>query len=427
MATYSVYDNILIKLENVYLRVEMEVDKEITTLSNNHLTLNRQLTDLRGKIEILNALKRSFELYCNDEDEMKRLHQSLFKVLCDKQIQLRMLQEKELLLSSYLVLSPETTLPTVMQINKEFKLRKYLQEIELLASFLSEDLRFESFVNEIERANEMFDLAIESGAIDKLENVVSLFQNFFEKVLHMYEIDPSLINEFKDFRSQILVQADNISLFVPQDVESIHNMQKSHKTVRDERMRLEQEVDRLLYQYTMFQSGRKTIFAEIRHSGGELESIIFKEYAIKQKIQELRQYKVDLNNQKDDFMKDPTLDGYTEAVQQLEHVENRFRRLMMHKNFEKQTLVSRFFAANKVKTEHQFRTEEQTPYHKVLFQVLHNNHISSQDKLIILRLSKPSKLINTLSGKLFYQRTGKTRSLQTLEESFLKLQTSELH
>lgn len=419
MSTYSVYDNILIKLENKYLRVEMEVDKEINSLFAHHSTLQQQLIDFKGKVEVLTSLKRTFELYDDQPDEIMNLSRSLFKVLCDKQIKLRFLQEKELLLNGYVVM-PELNMPNIMQLNREYKLRKQLQEAELLSSFLSEDTRFTSFLPEINRANEMFDLAIQSGANDILQNTLEYFHHFFEKILNIYDIDADLIAEFNEFRTQILFQENSVPMFTPKEVDNIKNLKKTLKTVREERVSLELDIDKLLYQFTMFQNGKKIVLAEIKNTSGELQSILFKEYAIKQKIQELRQYKIDLNNQKDSFMRDPTVDGYTEAVQQLEIVENRFRRLLMHKNFEQQTPASRFFTSNKVKN-------EETAYNKILFQVLHNNHVYSKDKMVILRLSKPSRLINTHSGKFFFQRTGKTRSFQHLEDSFKKLQTHELH
>ncbi len=179
MATYNVYDNILIKLESIYLKVEMEVDREITALITERNILSLQLNDLKSKVEILNSLNRSFDLYSD-------------------------------------------------------------QHIE------------------------------------------------FDEIKH-----------------------------------------------------------KLLYQFAMLQNGKKILLLEIKNLSGELESLIFKEYAIKQKIQELRQYKTDLNNQKECFMKDCTVDGYTEAVKQLELVENQFNRIMYHRNLDKQNLVSRFFAVSR--------------------------------------------------------------------------------
>lgn len=427
MATYRVYDNILFKLENVFLRVENEVDMEINSLLKEQSTLEQHLIDLKGKVEVLSSLKRSFELYCDSPSELQTLYRSLFKIICDKQVRLRFLQEKELLLSGYLVTIPDQTLPSVILLNKELKVRKQLQEIELLASFLVDDSRFSAFAHEVGKFNEIFDLGIESGAMDKLDSVIQLFQTFFEKIINIYNLDKAFIESLKEFRTQILLQANLITIFTPKDIETYSGLQKSYHLVRDERIALESEVDKLLYQFSMLKNGKKIIVSESKHATGELESVLFKEYAIKQKIRELRQYKVDLNNQKDSFMKDPSLDGYTQAMQQLEFVEYRFRRLMMHKNFEKPTLASRFLAASKLKVERQFHCKEQTAYNKVLFQVLHNSHISSDDKRIILRLSKPSKLINADTGKFFYQRTGKTRSLETLEVTFKKLQTYELH
>lgn len=427
MATYHVYDNILIKLENVFLRVENEVDMEINSLLKEQSALEQYLKDLKGKVEVLSALKRSFELYFDSPSELQTLYRSLFKIICDKQVRLRFLQEKELLLSSYLVTIPEQSLPSVILLNKELKVRKQLQQIELLASFLIDDLRFSAFAHEVEKFNEIFDLGVESGAMDKLNNVIQLFQTFFEKIVNIYDLDKSFIENLKEFRTQIQLQANFISIFTPKDIETFSSLQKSYRIVRDERIGLESEVDKLLYQFSMLKNGKKIIASENKHANGELESVLFKEYAIKQKIRELRQYKVDLNNQKDSFMKDPSLDGYAQAMQQLEFVEYRFRRLMMHKNFEKPSLASRFTIANKLKIERQFHFKEQTAYNKVLFQVLHNSHISSDDKRIILRLSKPSKLINADTGKFFYQRTSKTRSLETLESNFKKLETHELH
>ena len=57
MAMYSVYNNILIKLENVFLRVEMEVDKELALLLIEHTKLSQQLSDLKSKIEYLKQLE----------------------------------------------------------------------------------------------------------------------------------------------------------------------------------------------------------------------------------------------------------------------------------------------------------------------------------------------------------------------------------
>ena len=370
-------------------------------------------------------MKRSYNRYCDNAYEIENLQRTLFKVLCDKQIQLRFFQEKEILLKGYNLPNTAQILPTIIQLNKEFKLRKQLQEIELIARFLIDDQRFAAFVSEVERGNEIFDLAIESGLNHKLENAVHYFNNLFGKILNSYDLEPDFMQEFIDFRSQISLQANGIALFTPIDVES-RSLAPCYRKVMSERIALELEVDRLLYQFSLFQSGKKIIFAEIKNASGALESILFKEYALKQKVQELKQYKVDLNNQKEDFMKDPTVDGYTEAVQQLEHVETRFRRLMMHKNFEKPDMISHFFALNKTKTESKLKTGE-TAYNKNLFQVLHNSHVTSQDKMLILRLSKPSKLINTVAGKFFYQRVGRSSTLRDIEQTTSKLQAKDLH
>jgi hypothetical protein len=427
MATYSVYDNILIKLESVFLKVEMEVDREITELLTNHQQLEIQLSDLKGRVEVLNSLKRTCELYCDNEAELHNLHRALFKTLCDKHLQLRFLQEKELLLNGYLVPMPEMRVPTVIELNKELKLRKRMQEIELLSSFLVDHSGFSQYVAELEKANEIFDLAVESGASDSIEETINIFQNYFEKILNIYNLDHAFLEQFKDFRTQIVLQANTIPSFIPNDVFSSQTLQAAYKRTQQERITLELEVDKLLYQFTMFQNGKKMILSEIKTTSGELESVIFKEYGIKQKIQELRQYKTELNSQKDTFMRDPTVDGYAEAVKQLEEVEHRFKRLMLHKNFDKEALVARFFSANKTKVEKRFVSTDHTPYNKILFLALHNAHIGSEDKIVILRLSKPSKLLNSNSGKFFYQRTAKTRSLRSLENNFKKYQMEELH
>lgn len=427
MATYSVYDNILIKLESVFLKVEMEVDREITQLLTEHNKLVSQLTDLKNKVEVLNSIKRSGELYFDNEVELNNLKRALFKILSDKQILLRFLQEKELLLNGYLIPLPEMKLPSIVELNKEYKLRKKLQEIELLSSFLIDHPSFERFLPELEKATEIFDLAIESGASDKFEETVNIFQNYFEKMLNIYDLEEDFLEQFKDFRSQILLQANQLTPFTPPHVESLYMLQEVYKSVQIERLAVEHEVNKLLYQFTMLQNGKKIIQAEIKNMNGELESVLFKEYAVKQKIQELRQYKSELNSQKDNFLKDPTVDGYTQAVKQLESVEQRFRRLIMHRSFDKQAVASRFFSGTTSKSDRSYISEEQSAYSKMLFQALHNYHISSEDKATILRLSKPSKLINSNSGKFFYQRTAKTRSLKSIENTFKKYQINEVH
>ncbi len=424
MATYSVYDNILIKLENVFMKVEMDVDKEQSELLSEHLRLNFQLSDLKSKIDILNSLKRSYDLHSEDSGEIEKLRKNIFKALCDKQLQLRFIQEKELLLTYYSRSQLLQDLPTVIQINREFRLRKSLLEIELLAKFLADDKRFAEFYHELERANEIFDLAVESGANDKLENALSLFQRFFEKVCHFFNLESSLVEEFKQFKTQISLQANSVLGLTAKDLDSLEAFSYVYQDIANKRISLELETDKLFYQYSMFQNGKSIIQAEIKNTHGELESILFKEYAIKQKMKELKQYKIELNHQKEDFMKDPTVDGYAEAMRQLEQVETRFRRLMMHKNFEKPSLVSRFFAVNRTK---KIKKNERTYYNKNLFQILHNSRVTTQDKMIILRLSKPSKVINTSTGKLFYQRTNKLRSLKSLEQTISSLQSKNLH
>lgn len=426
MSSYRVYDNILIKLEHVFLRVETEVDREIVALTMEHERLNAALSDLKRKIEVLNSLKRSYNLYGDEAIELHNLNRTLFRVLCDKQIQLRFLQEKEILISGYLLPVPQVQLPSVSQINKEYKLRKRLQEIELLASFLLEDRMFAALTQELERANELFDLALESGESASLESIIVLFSNYFEKIMNAYDLPQDLVDEFKAFEAQISLQANSVTMLNSQELASVTTLQQSFKKVHDDRINLELEIDKLLYQFNMFQNGKKIILAELRNVGGELESILFREYAVKQKIKELRQYKIELNDRKHNFMKDPTVDGYADAVAQLESVENRFRRLVMHKSFDKNTQFGHFLAVNKPQMRRQLN-EEKSPYNKILFQIMHSSHISSLDKALILRLSKPSKLVNSRSGKLFFQRPSKSRSLKTLEQTFKKLALSELH
>ncbi len=426
MATYSVHDNILIQLENVFLKVEMEVDREITELLAQHQQLAIELGDLKGKVEVLNSLKRTSELYCDNAEELQKLTRTLLHSLSDKQILLRFAQEKELLLNGYLLPTPEMRVPTVIELNKEFKLRKRMQEIELLSSFLLEHPDFAQYVSELQSVNDVYDLALESGASDRLEETIQIFDNYFEKVLNIYSLNSDFLKQFKDFRSNIRQQESSVPPFTANDAFSAHTLQSAFKKIQMERINIEQEVERLMYQFTMLQNGKKIILAEIKSTSGELESLIFKEYAVKQKIQEFRQYKSELNNQKDSFMKDPSVDGYSEAVKQLEFVENRFRRLVTHKSLDKEVIASRFFATNKTKQERRFFKEEQTTYNKILFLALHNAHISSEDKQLILRLSKPSKLINSNAGKFFYTRTA-GRSLETSMEGIQKFQLEELH
>lgn len=426
MATYSVYDNILIKLENVFSQVEMEVDREMADLSKDHRQLELQLSDLKGKVEVLNSLKRTCELYCDNIQELNTLHREVFNTLSNKHLRLRFLQEKELVLNSCLLPLPEIKLPTVIELNKELKIRKRLQEIELLSSFLMDHANFSAYRVELEKAQEIFDLALESGATDSLEEMINIFENYFEKVLNMYDLTTEFLKEFKDFRTQILLQASSIPSFVPNDVLSSQSMLATYQKTKQERQDLEQEVAKLLYQFIMFRNGKKIIQIEIKNISNELESVIFKEYAIKQKIQELRQYKSELNNEKDCFMKDPTVDGYAHAVKQLEMVQHRFKRLMQHKKFDRDVLINRFYSANRAKSEKRYQVAEQTPYNKILFLTLHSPEVSSQDKIAILRLSKPSKLLHSNSGKFFYQRTTKT-SLQNIEKTFKKYQMQELH
>jgi hypothetical protein len=426
MATYSVYDNILIKLESVFLKIEMEVDREITELLAEHQHLATELGDLKGKVEVLNSLKKTSELYCDDAQELHNLTRTLLRSLSDKQIFLRFAQEKELLLNGYLVPTPEMRVPTVIELNKEFKLRKRMQEIELLSSFLIEHPDFAQYVPELQSVNEIYDLALESGASDRLEETIQIFQNYFEKVLNIYSLNSDFLQQFKDFRSDIAQQESSVPPFTANDAFSAHTLQSAFKKVQMERINIEQEVERLMYQFTMIQNGKKIILAEIKSTSGELESLIFKEYAVKQKIQELRQYKSELNAQKDSFMRDPSVDGYSEAVKQLEFVENRFRRLVIHKSLDKEAIVSRFFAANRTKQEKRFFKEEQTTYNNILFLTLHNAHISKEDKQAIFRLSKPSKLINSNAGKFFYTRAGSC-SLGAMEQGVQKFQLEELH
>lgn len=429
MATYRVYDNILIKLESVYLKVEMEVDREITEFLSEQHHLEKQINDLKVKVEILNSLKRTNELYCDNHKELYGLTRTLLKNLCDKQILLRFVREKELLLNGYLMPTPDMKLPALIELNKEFKLRKRLQEIELLAGFLSEQPSFQEYAPKLEKLNEIYDLALESGAIDKLEETIGIFDNFFEKVQHIYVLDQTLLDQFSEFRVQVIQQANHVYMFTANDIFSSQVLQTTYKNSQQERLDIEREVEKLMYQFMMLQNGKKIILTEIKNTTGELESLIFKEYAIKQKIQELRNYKAELNTHKDCFMKAPSVDGYSEAVKQLESVERRLQRLTMNNRYDqesKEVLISRFFTANKTKQEKRFK-EEQTTYNKILFLTLHNAHISSEDKLDILRVAKTTRLINSHSGKFFYQRMARNTSLQNLQQSFDRFNVEELH
>lgn len=427
MATHRVHDNILIKLESVFLKVEREVDQEISDLLSEERGFERRLKDLKTRLEALNSLKRSYELYCDNEAELHNLKRSLFKILGDKQIQLRMLSEKQLLLESQLIPVPDATLPSVIELNKDLKIRKRLQEIELLSGFLAEHPSFNIFRKELDKANQIYDLAIESGALDKLEETINLFQNFFEKIENLYDLDEQFLQEFGDFKAQIALQANAVPYFTGQEIFSTQELNACSKRITIALVTLENEVDRLLFQFTMLQSGKKVILLEIKNTSGELESIIFKEYALRQKIQELRQYKIDLNSQKENFMKDPTVDGYNEAVRQLESAELRFKRLVTQKNQDKQNLINRFFAAHRAKTERKFVTVSNAQYQKTLFQALHNCHICGEDKITILRLSKPSTLINANTGHYFYQRAGKVKALANAEQNIRKFQLHEVH
>src|SRR5262245_19021888 len=119
MATHRIYDNFLIQFENVFLKVELEVDREILALIPECKKLSQQLKDLKEKADTLNALKRSFERYYDQEVELNTFSRLLFKTLCKKQIHLRFLQEKEILLNGYLASTTEKNLPTIVEVNKE--------------------------------------------------------------------------------------------------------------------------------------------------------------------------------------------------------------------------------------------------------------------------------------------------------------------
>lgn len=427
MTASTVYENIIMKLESVYLNSELEVDEEIAALMNEHQILDKELNDLKIKIEVLNSLKRSFELYGGHASDLDTFRRSLFDTLCDKQIVLRLLQEKELLLQSYLLPIPDMQLPTVIGVNKEYKLRKRVQEVEFISSFLSEHKCFEKFAFEIEKADTKLDIAIETGTTDKLEEAVELFFSIYEKILNFSHLEEGALQELRDFRSKILLQAYRIIPFIPEDVASMHSLSECYKNICEEVKVLELEVNKLLYQFAMFQQGKKMILLEIKQASGELESVIFKDYSFKQKIQTLQQIKIDLNAQKENFLKDPSFENYTEAMKNREEIENRFRRLMVHKTFEKTNLLSRFFNGTKHKASEDSNQDDENRYSKVLFQVLHNSHITSQDKLSILRLAKQSKLITANSGKFFYQRFAKTQTVQNMEKIFKDLSSTEIH
>jgi hypothetical protein len=425
MARYSVYNNILLKLEYVCLHVEMKVDREIVFLLKKYDKLKQQLESLKSKIEILNSLKKSYELFCHNKSELRNLINSIFEFLCDQHILLRFVQEKELLLNNH-IKNSNTDIPSIMQLNHEFKLRKKIQEIELLSAFLSEDSRAKPLRDKIKSANGIFDLAISDGSREKLENMVEFFDNLFDKTLNnIYNLDLDFITDFKDFKLKISLQANKISLFKLTDIESLTKLYQLYEKVRGKRIALETEIENLLYQFTMLQNGKNRISLEIKNTSGEFETLLFHEYAIEQKIRELRHYKVELNSQKDNFMKDPSMDGYKEVLHQLEAVQSRFRQLVTQRN-DKNNSSTALYLFSKIKNHHKPKHEARTSYNKILFQALHNSHISSEAKLIILRLSKPSKMMTNHQSKFLDHHTGSTHSFGQNEKS-LKPHPQELH
>jgi hypothetical protein len=111
------------------------------------------------------------------------------------------------------------------------------------------------------------------------------------------------------------------------------------------------------------------------------------------------------------------VDTYNEAIKKLKFIKNKFNKIIYyHRIWNRQNTTNPLSVASSAKTERQFALNDKTFYNKILSYILNNTHISSKEKMTILRLSKPYKLIYINSENFLYQRGKKVKLLQAAVE-----------
>jgi hypothetical protein len=222
------------------------------------------------------------------------------------------------------------------------------------------------------------------------------------------------------------VQARQISPFLQNDVMNQEAFSHLYIQIQRQRLQLEKQVEKAMYHFAKLSDGRKSILNEIKNDRNSIETMLFKIFHEKEIIHQLHICKAELVSQKNHFLDEAVITDPEQAEREYEILEKKFRKIIARNIFDKPNLLERLFIASKNKPQRLYIQNEKSLYNKVLTEVLNNDNISLRDKQIIIRLARDSSLINTHTGKFFFQRSGKTNTRHLLDEIEMRYMAREV-
>lgn len=418
MGASTAYQQMIAKVDTSYKLAEKKIEVELDKVAAEHNKAVEKLETLKDKHEVLLYLNEFFTKSGSDETLLNNITNDLFKLIKSKKLQARLNAEKELLLFGYLSKMGHHTdisLPSIIDLNKEYRVRKHKVVCDILSSYLLEEEGFERYKEELEDAVNAATRATDLGTIEELEHSSKLFQKIFQKIGDDHSLGEHRLN-FISYSTDIVNQMKKQPPVRLDEVKSKEALRTTHEKLKAQRRQDEKDLSKQLYQLNMLRCDLVTIKKDLSKIRTELEASLFNTTKQERILNQLREDLQALDFQREQFLNKPSIANYEEAMANLDLIEKRFKRIVTEAAFGRPSLVERFFTINKTEVERTYIREEKTNFHHVLEQVLKNENISPDKKRDLVRLSRESVLVNTHSGKFFFQRTGKTHTRQNLDE-----------
>lgn len=417
MAGNQSSQQLFVELNALYDRAEKDIQTEISKKKNAHQKVEAELNILKGKYEVLTHL----QTFSEDSKELQTFRNDIFRKIVEQQFLLRLKREKEILLYGFILKinhMQDITMPTVVELNCEYRVRKQKIFCELVSGFLAEERGYEKYHDFISDANNELDRAIDLGDIDVLTEAINLYKRIFADVLNDEKISSANKEKFDAYSKFITKLIEKTPPITCDEVLSREAIQTAYMKVKMERQKQDSLVEKFYYQFHMLYSMKQPhmIEAELRKIRSELETLVFKEYNLQRDIIQLTDDVLALIAQKKQFCEKPNIHNYEEAMTNFTLIEKRFKRVLSEAKFSKPSFIEKFFTVEKGSLERSYIKEEQSNFQHVLQQILNNDNISIHQKRDLVRLSRESVLVNTHTGKFFFQRAGKTGTRLMLDE-----------
>lgn len=416
MSSNSAYQQMIVKVNTVYEPVEGDISNELMKLAHTHSSITANLNLLKDKHDVLSSLVETCFSYPEDSLEIKKIREEVYQKICEHQLILRLLQEKEILLYGYIINLnhiEQFPIPSIVELNREYKVRKKKIECELLSSFLIEEYGYEKFRDIISDANNALDRAIDLGDIHELSAAENLYQELFSGILEDKSLALDLKNKFAQYREHIEKQIDKIHPLKNEETLSLETIQKTFSELKHQRQEKQKLVEKLLYQFFMLHMKKKVVNAELREVRKHLQTLVFKEHTIQRNMNQLQNDQESLFRQKQQFLDKPSLPSYDEALNHLNDIEKKLKHMLY-----------------KVLPEKNDAKDLKFNFQDLLEAISNNDSISIQHKRSLVRLAKDSILVNTHTGKFFFQRSSKSGGsryfLDELESRFNQLTSYSL-